>query len=499
MTTVSLLNYIGCSTAPSQIALLSGARSLNRLDLRHKVEALAARLQGLGVKTVALYADNGIDWIITDLACQLCNIRIVPLPLFFSRDQVNHALATSGADALISDQKAVAEILDNQPAISLEQPFSGATNLYVLAPNGDTVLPPETQKITYTSGTTGTPKGVCLSVKQQIAVSRGIASTIELDRPTHLCVLPLSTLLENLAGVYAPLLAGGTVVVPPLADVGLSGSSDLDVGTLLDCISQHRPNSLILVPEILKALLIAAECGWRPPPSLRFVAVGGGKVAPELLRRARQSGLPAFEGYGLSECASVVTLNTPGADRIGAVGRPLPHVSVQIDEDEIIISGNAFLGYANQPETWESGPVRTGDLGRIDSDGFVYIDGRKKSQLITSYGRNVSPEWLESELTVGPVLRQAAVFGDARPFFVALLYPQDASVSDTDIAAWVHKTNLQLPDYARILEWHRVHQAFSSENGLTTENGRVKRDAIENYYSLEINQMYESNLEASSS
>jgi len=233
----------------------------------------------------------------------------------------------------------------------------------------------------------------------------------------------------------------------------------LDVATLLDCIEQHQPDSLILVPEILKALVVATECGWRPPSSLHFVAVGGGKVATELLRRARFAGLPAFEGYGLSECASVVTLNVPDANHSGSVGRPLPHVRVDIEDGEIVVTGSAFLGYVGQPDTWESGPVHTGDIDHIDDEGFVYVDGRAKSQLITSYGRNVSPEWVESELTATPILQQAVVFGDARPFCVALVHAREASTTDGEIDALIRSTNQRLPDYARIVEWRSVFQS----------------------------------------
>ena len=128
-------------------------------------------------------------------------------------------------------------------------------------------------------------------------------------------------LLENVAGVYGPLLANGTVIVPSLADVGLGGSSSIDVERLLACISLHDPESLILVPEILRVLTIAAERGWRPPTSLRFVAVGGSRVAPELIDKARGVGLPVYEGYGLSECGSVVSLNVVGHTRTGTAGQ----------------------------------------------------------------------------------------------------------------------------------------------------------------------------------
>jgi long-subunit acyl-CoA synthetase (AMP-forming) len=491
-----LLQSIWQSGPAARIAVQSGRRLLSRAELKEKADKLAGRLQQLDLQTVALYADNGIDWILTDLACQSRGIRLVPVPLFFSADQVRHTLTQSGAGALVTDRYQVEKLVGSRRALAPQWPFSGDTKLYLLDPGSAAGFPGGTQKVTYTSGTTGTPKGVCLSTAQQLKVAEVLAAAVPADAPRHLCVLPLSTLLENLAGVYAPLLAGGTVIAPPLAALGMSGSSGLDIGTLVKCIGTVRPNTVILVPEILDALTTAAECGWRPPTSLQFAAVGGGKVAHGLLRRARAAGLPAFEGYGLSECASVVTLNVPGADRAGSVGRPLPHVDVFTDNGEIVVSGSEFLGYVDQPSTWGREPVRTGDLGHIDSDGYVVVSGRAKDQLITSFGRNLSPEWVESELTAGPLLHQAIVIGDACPFCVALVCPRDAATTDAAIDAWIERVNQRLPDYAQVLDWRRMSEPGTSANGLLTPGGKPRRAEFAAHYRIDIEHMYGTGKEA---
>ena len=490
-----LFDRLSQSDYSSRVLLRSGSRELTGANLQLEVERLASSLKKAGVTSIALYADNGIDWILTDLACQLAQVRITPVPLFFSEAQVRHTITSSGAEALITDQD-IRPLFAGDLVRAGGRQFTCEMLLYRVAADCLVNLPPGTQKITFTSGTTGTPKGVCLTSEQQRAVASSIASVIDVESPRHLCLLPLSTLLENIAGVYAPLLAGGSIVAPKLAELGLTGSSQLDIRRLLASITPYQPHSLILVPELLSAITLAAESGWHTPETLQFVAVGGGKVAPELLRRARSVGMPVYEGYGLSECASVVALNVQGVDRPGAVGRPLPHVSVQIEQGEIVVSGSTFLGYANQPETWNSPNVRTGDLGRLDEDGFIYVDGRAKNRLISSYGRNLSPEWVESELMAGPLLQQAVVIGDARPFCVALLMPGAASTSDSDISAWIHRTNLRLPDYARVLDWYRLLEPLSPKNGMTTENGRPKRKSIEDAYASVINRLYENETEA---
>jgi len=493
----TFFNALHTTDSPAATVIESGAICLSRSNLEQRVDSFARQLRSMHIRCMALYADNGADWVITDLACQRAAVTVVPLPLFFSDEQIRHAVSDGGVDAVVSDQVLDASLWGAETVPLSSYFVAGTTKIYRLQGNKAALLPPGTQKITFTSGTTGSPKGVCLTADQQFTLANSLASVIALDKPTHLCVLPLSTLLENLAGIYAPILAGGKIVTPPLADVGLNGSSGLNTHDLLACIDRHRPNSLILVPEMLNALTLAAGAGWQPPPSLQFVAVGGGKVSPSLLARARSFGIPAYEGYGLSECASVVSLNVATDNRVGSVGRPLPHVSVTTIDGEIVVSGSTFLGYANKAESWGADAVHTGDIGHIDEDGFVYVDGRLKHQLITSFGRNLSPEWVESELLAGPLLQQAVVVGDGRPHCVALIFPHARATSNQDISNWINTVNIKLPDYARIANWHRLPAALHPHDGLLTENGRPKRRNIEQRYRSAIADMYHARQEAS--
>jgi long-subunit acyl-CoA synthetase (AMP-forming) len=215
---------------------------------------------------------------------------------------------------------------------------------------------------------------------------------------------------------------------------------------------------------MLTALAAVLERGAHAPKSLKFAAVGGGKVSPALIHRARALGLPVYEGYGLSECASVVALNVPGADRVGSVGRALPHVKARFFEKELHVRKNG---------AWHA----TGDLGRVDRDGFLYIDGRRKHVLITSYGRNVSPEWPEAELLAGPAIVQAAVFGEAQPHLCALVVPA-AGAAAAAVEAQVRAANARLPDYAQIGAWMRADAPFTLQNGFATANGRARREAL---------------------
>ena len=245
-------------------------------------------------------------------------------------------------------------------------------------PSVPVTLPAGTAKITFTSGSTGAPKGVCLSAGAMQRVARGLVEAMApLGITRHLNALPFAVLLENIAGLMAPRLHGATVITRPLASLGLGGASQFDARRFDDAVRSVQPHSLILLPQMLRAWCgHLGQSGQRAPVSLKLVAVGGAAVGAPLIHAAQALGIPACEGYGLSEGASVQTLNLPapaGAARAGSAGRALPHVRLRVAADgEVQIAGSLFSGYLGDttpvPEWWP-----TGDLGRIDDDGVVYV------------------------------------------------------------------------------------------------------------------------------
>ena len=400
----------------------------------------------------------------------------MPLPPAFTAAQRAHALADAGVDAILTDERAPSDWPSGYALVGDIAPAVARVCSSVRNTARRASLPDGTSKITYTSGSTGAPRGVCLSALHLETVAQSLAdATAPLALRKHLCLLPLATLLENVAGVLAPLLAGARCVVPPPALTGI-GSSGLDVPKLLATLAQQSPDSLILVPELLRLLVDAAERGWSPPASLRFVAVGGAVVAPALLARAIDCGLPVHEGYGLSECASVVCLNMPGASRIGTVGRALPHARVRVDaHGEIHVRGPTMLGYVGDTARPLGASLATGDLGQIDADGYL-LRARARRQCVHH------ELWTQRLARMGrggdrgatghrPVLCTAR----RRPYVVALIVPTRADARREHDQPGRRRGKQPAALYARVRRWAASTSRFSFAEGLRRQRTTAPR------------------------
>jgi long-chain acyl-CoA synthetase len=485
-------------TDPGRIALTDADRSITYGQLAAAVHAESQMLAASRGLRFGLLAENSCAWVISDLALHHLGRLNVPMPACFLPKQLRHLIEDAQLDVLLTDRPE--QVKDFVP----EFRFAGRspnTGLALLCRPGSARhagIPEGVTKITYTSGSTAEPKGVCLSAGALDRVARSLSTvTAPLGIRRHLCLLPLPTLLENLAGIYAPLRSGATCTVLPLSHTGMSYGG-IDPERLLRTLSQWQPESLILVPELLRLLVRAAQAGNLLPSTLRFIAVGGAAVSPALLDEAAELGLPVFEGYGLSECASVVCLNTPGSRRIGSVGRALPHAQVRFDaRGQVIVRGNTMCGYLGESDSWGRTEIATGDLGSIDEDGFVYIRGRLRNVFISSLGRNVSPEWVERELTQEPVIRHALVCGEAQPFAAALLAPARSEVSLAATAQAVQRANQRLPDYARVHRWALMPETPTFGNGLLTANGRLRRERVLERFGAVLHELFASDPELS--
>jgi long-subunit acyl-CoA synthetase (AMP-forming) len=488
-----------CEKRPDATALIGEQHVLSYQALGNAIEQIGALLHTIPYKTIGIALDNSPLWAVLDLAGMASNKVIIPLPFFFSAEQIAHSLNDAGIACILTDNpdqyQQILSAAKIETLTSYTHVISGQEITEIRLRNIPAKsLPEGTVKITYTSGTTGHPKGVCISAAALFQVATSLLEATEGNsHDNHVSVLPLSTLLENLAGMYVPLLAGATCHLLPLATVGLSGSSGLDVKKMLGTLIRFHATTTILTPQLLHALIAAIEAGHPKPDALRFIAIGGATVSERLLQRAKTLGLPVFEGYGLSECVSVVSLNTPDHHRIGSVGKPLPHARLKFNEDgEILVAGATLLGYTGDEPVHSGAYWPTGDTGYLDDDGFLHLTGRRKKIFITSFGRNVSPEWVERELTLHPAIAQAAVFGEARPWNVAVIVPR-AEATEAAIIQAIEEANLVLPDYAQVKYWLQAQVPFLPQNGQLTANGRLKRDAILAQYQAAIDKFYNSN------
>jgi len=460
-------------------ALSSGGLTLSYKELLIAIEARMAWLESHVTGSLAIDMSNGIEWILFDLAALAADIPVVPIPSFFTDKQRDYVLRQAGVGLIVTDKPTVMTDATEFLAIYFQRLKHTVIK-----------LPRETAKITYTSGSTGQSKGVCLSTQTMIATARAISAAVNIEKPVHMNLLPLPTLLENVAGVYAPLMNGGAVYAPSNESLGFVGSRLLDARKLLQQISAYQPDSLIVVPELLMVLVSACSKGWIPPKSLQFIAVGGARVTPALLAQASRAGLPVFQGYGLSECGSVVALNRSINNKLGSIGQILDHVDCFIEDGELMIKGNNFLGYLGDESSWYPTVVATEDLVSEDNEQFLWFEGRRKNQLISSFGRNICPEWPESELLSGGTIQQAVVFGDSKPHCIAIISPFP-STTKQQLLATLNAVNLELPDYAQIKQVLVLDAPMTSECGLFTDNGRPNRKQILTTFSSEIEALYD--------
>lgn len=477
----------------NKVALKGTSMELTYADLPAILVQITNQI-GLSFNVYGLYLVNSPLWAVLDLWLVSENKSIVPLPTFFADNQLKHCILDANLDVILSDSLSIVSVVGSVKKISTVEILG--KQIFVIEIETSVEVPSwaglDSCKITYTSGSTGEPKGVIIKHDKILEVSKALSiATESSENDLQMSVVPLTTLLENIASVYVPLFAGATSVIPDPSELGFKGSSSFNVNALVELLEEYKVTSLVLSPEILNAMVSKLEATRKRMPFLRYVAVGGSRVHLALLERAVAIGLPVYEGYGLSECASVVALNTPVAKKAGSVGRPMPGVSVKLsDIGEIQIKGTLFERYSNEDKSLdEDGYLSTGDLGRLDSDGFLYVKGRLKNLLISSYGRNINPEWVETELNQSNQIYQSAVYGDARPYLVAVIVPRGL-VEEDDLKSAIAEINRRLPDYAQVRKWVVDENSFTIENNQLTTNGRLKRASIWDYYAENLNQLY---------
>jgi long-subunit acyl-CoA synthetase (AMP-forming) len=466
--------------AGNSLAFDDGISRLDYAALASRVAGAAEELRAVSPSptVIGVLGGNHIDWIIGQLAGWYAGKTVVPLPPFFRVSHLRHLARDAGVSYVWTtlDMVGTARLL----GIPFD-PIPDRLTSVVPTPSASA------GQIAYTSGSTGEPKGVLLESGQMMWTAQALARAIAArSDDSYLSVLPLALLLETICAVMVPILVGARVRLET------AFAANFDEGAafpLAELVAKHRPSCIVLVPQLLQSWIAQLnEARTKAPDSLRFVAVGGAAVSPALAQEAWELGIPAYEGYGLSECGSVVALNRPDARRPGTVGKPLPGLDIRIESGEIVVRGASVMdGYLHGAPA--RGVCATGDVGEIDASGFLTVRGRRDNLIVTPMGRNISPEWIESLILSDPRIAHCVVAHVEGPHLTVILVPalRDEEwfeqASHEAIGAMVTGCCRDAPAYAVPRQFVVAPAAELARFGLMTGNGRIRRKALLEAYS----------------
>mgnify|MGYP005837545761 CR=1 FL=1 len=558
----------------------SGRRTYSTVAFEHAVYALQRHLRALGLRPgdrVAIFADNRPEWHIADFAIQLARLVSVPLYATLAPAQVRFLLEHSGCRAALVAGRARREMvkqlrtelpelewvisLDDAAPPSLDEiveatPPPGSEDWQPIREAADQVDPGELATIVYTSGTTGTPKGVMLSHANIVFDLEACLERLGFRSTSQaLSVLPLSHVFERIL-CYGYFYQG----------VPIAYGDPHDLGRLL---KTYRPRVMGCVPRILEKIHetiqanIGALPGWKQRISgrliraalardrarfgqdraawsdrplaglaravvfrrirrelggLEYLVCGGAWLDFHIEEFFRAAGFGVVQGYGLTETSPVICLNPPGGEVPGSVGAPLRGIEIRLsDEGEILVrGGNVMMGYYQDPEasaaTFDSGWLRTGDLGRIDRAGNLFITGRCREVIVLSTGKNVCCPLIEHAIVQSPLVQEAFVLGHGRKFVSAILVPHWehllAAAREAGLGDLPENTLMKHPriaelyyrdldalqagfsHYERAKRFAFLPPAALADRELVTPTLKVRRNVLESKYGGWIDKMY---------
>lgn len=520
---------------------------------------------------VAVMLPNGPDWVCFDLAAAALGLVTVPIYASDRPDNAAYLLEHSGAALLLAQSAeqwsallphgylgALTRVVlaegsaDDDRVLSLGRWLPTAGEFSVECDDGEALA-----SIVYTSGTTGRPKGVMLRHRNLLwnAAAAERMSPVTLD-DLFLSFLPLSHTLERTVGYYLPLLAGATVAF------------GRGIAHLADDLVAVRPTVLISVPRVFERSATAIRDGLRARPAalrwlfermldlgwrqfehaqgrtpgsplrvllpvlrrllarpvlnrlggrLRMAICGGAALPPDVSRLFISLGLPLLQGYGLTEASPVLTVNTLASNRPDSIGLPLPDVQLRLAHDGELLarSPGLMLGYWQNTEATAAvldadGWLHTGDLA-AERDGHWYITGRLKDIIVLTNGEKVPPVDVEHALMLDPLIHQALLVGEGRPYLAAVLVlhrtpwaelARRLDLDPHDPAALAHPSAEQavlaraeaalhaFPGYARLRRAHLTLEEWTESNGLLTAAQKTRRGKLLERYGAAIDDLY---------
>ena len=517
-----------------------GWQPLTAREVESDVRAAAKGLIAAGVHAgdrVAIMARTRYEWTILDFASWFAGAVVVPIYETSSAEQVDWILNDSGAVALFVETPALRELVAPVLPPHTRHIWTMTEDVLAVLRNAgahisdaeidnrrQTLSPDSLATLIYTSGTTGKPKGVQLTHGNFLAecgnVVQGASDLFLKPGGSTLLFLPV-------AHVFGRMVQIGAIT----AGLHLAHCADVQ-NRLLPDLASFKPTFVLAVPRIFEKVYNGAEAKaeaagkgkifrkgaevaiaysenleakkFKPLLSLKHklfdvllyskirhtlggqveaAISGGAPLGVRLGHFFRGAGVTILEGYGLTETTAGATLNLSSALRIGSVGRPIPGTSIKIaDDGEVMIGGPIVMrGYwqndaANQ-EVFEDRWFKSGDLGRLDGDGYLYITGRKKELIVTAGGKNVAPAVLEDRLRAHPLVSQCMVVGDNQPFIAALI-----TIDPEMIKGWIAANNKAGATVATLVndpDLHAVIQtAVDEANKAVSKAESIRKFAI---------------------
>ncbi|MCK5807807.1 AMP-binding protein [bacterium] len=476
-------------------AFIDSQKSYSYAQLIAKIGDWQTQLEQKGAKRVLILSENRVEYIFALYGSWLAGSEVIPVDALSTVDEISYIISDARPDLIITSKLQESLLIDaikeskvEIPVMLMESEIPQAKEPITSVEINDLE---KNATIIYTSGTTGSPKGVILSFANMMSNVKAVSEDVPYftDRETVLMLLPIHHILPLMGTVTSPLYGGCTIALSP----SLKGED------IIHTLAAHKVTLMVGVPRlyevILRGILTKIEASaiarfiWRLAGKIesrairkklfssvhkkfgghiRWFIAGGAKLDIEITKGYQRLGFEILEGYGMSETSPIIAFPRHDDYRLGSVGQPLLKDSVRIQDGEIYVRGAQVMkGYLNKPEataeTFDGEWLKTGDLGYLDDDNYLYITGRKKEIIILPSGKNIQPEELEGKLVLAHnLISEAAIFLDKKQQLHALIVP------DMTVAA--EKEIKQINDYIRweILDiFNRKLQPYKRINGFT--------------------------------
>jgi long-chain acyl-CoA synthetase len=498
-----------------------GELTITWREYAQRVRDIAAGLAALGLRrgdTLALMLVNRPEFHLVDTAA--LHLGAVPFSLYNSSspEQVAHLLADA-APRVVVTERAFADLIPRSSSVEHVVVVDGTPSLAELergpARGFDfdaawrAVQPSDLLTLIYTSGTTGPPKGVQITHANYLAELRAFDILGGLEAGRVVSYFPMAHIAERVISHSHAIACGHTVTCCP------------DPRQLTAYLPEVRPTFFFAVPRIWEKLKAALEAGVATVEHLaldeaRHIITGAAPTPVEVLEFFRARGIEILEVYGLSETTGLATANPPGRARLGTVGLPAAGVELRLaDDGEVLLRGGIVTaGYRNDPARTaevfgDDGWFSTGDVGELDGDGYLRIVDRKKELIINAAGENMSPANIEAQLkSASPLIGQACVIGDRRPYNVALIVldpdaaaaafgperplaelAHDAALVE-EVARGVERANVHLSRPEQIKRFRILETDWEAAGDELTPTLKLKRRPIEQKYADVIERLY---------